>query len=52
MIRNVLESIGGIEIYPIITLVIFFSFFVGVLVYAYAMDKKAVDEISDLPLDE
>jgi len=52
MYRNVLETIQGIEIYPLISFVIFFSFFVILIVSVIRMKKDDIDEISRLPLDE
>ncbi|MEI6947190.1 CcoQ/FixQ family Cbb3-type cytochrome c oxidase assembly chaperone [Paraflavisolibacter sp. H34] len=45
-------SIEGIDIYPVISLLIFFLFFVGMLYLVKRMDQKSVEEISSLPLDE
>lgn len=42
----------GITIYPMISLVIFFLFFVVLLYYVKRMDKTKVKEISRIPLDE
>jgi cbb3-type cytochrome oxidase subunit 3 len=50
-IRQYADKIGGIEIYPIISLVIFVLFFVAVLVYVRKMKQSSVDEMSQLPLD-
>ena len=50
-IKGHAASIDGIDIYPMISLLIFFFFFVGVLYYVKTMDKKRVAEISALPLD-
>lgn len=44
-------SIDGISIYPIISLLIFFLFFVALLYYVTKMDKNKVNEISRIPLD-
>jgi cytochrome c oxidase cbb3-type subunit IV len=52
MVRNVLETIQGIEIYPLISFVIFFSFFVILIVSVIRMKKEYIDEISRLPLDD
>ena len=52
MKRLVLEHIDGVEIYPIISLVIFVALFAGVIVYAIKMDKRIVDKVSSMPLDE
>jgi cytochrome c oxidase cbb3-type subunit IV len=50
-IKQHAATIGGIDIYPIISLLIFFIFFVAVLYYVKTLDKKKVEEISSLPLD-
>jgi cbb3-type cytochrome oxidase subunit 3 len=50
-IKGHASSIEGIDIYPMISLLIFFLFFVAVLYYVKKMDKKSVQEISALPLD-
>lgn len=51
MYKNVLQSIAGVDIYPIISLVIFVSFFVGMLIYVIRVPKKLVSHMSSLPLD-
>ena len=51
-IKGHAASIEGIDIYPLISLLIFFLFFVAVLYYVKTMDKKSVAEISALPLDQ
>lgn len=50
-IKHNMETIDGIEIFPIISFLIFFSLFVGMLVYVIRKDRKTVEEISFLPLD-
>lgn len=51
MKKAVLESIEGVEIYPIISLLIFFTLFIGVLIFVFKMTKKEVNEIASLPLE-
>jgi uncharacterized phage infection (PIP) family protein YhgE len=51
-IRQYAEGIDGINIYPMISLVIFFLFFVVLLFYVKKMDKTTVKEISRIPLDQ
>jgi cytochrome c oxidase cbb3-type subunit IV len=51
-IKHNLETIAGIEIYPLISFIIFFTFFVVLLVWVVTSDKKKIDEIARLPLDE
>jgi len=52
IVMNTLEKIDGIEIYPIISLLIFFTFFVLVGYMVIKTDKKQIDEMSKLPLDD
>ena len=50
-IKEHLANVDGISIYPVISLLIFFLFFIALLYYVKKMDKKKVEEISKLPLD-
>lgn len=50
--RNYLESIAGVGIYPMISLVIFFGFFVVLLWYVFRLDKKRVEAIEKIPLED
>ena len=51
-IKHNMETIIGIEIFPIISVLIFFLFFVGLIIYALRMKQSEVDEISALPLND
>lgn len=51
-VKQYAESIDGINIYPMISLLIFFLFFVVLLYYVKKMDKQKVREISRIPLDD
>lgn len=50
--KNYLDSIAGINIYPLISLVIFVTFFVGLLWYVFHMSRQEVDEMKAVPLDD
>lgn len=50
-IKHHMETIAGIEIYPLISLIIFFVFFVGLIIYLWLAGKKHFQQISRLPLD-
>ena len=50
-IKHNLESIDGVEIYPIISLLLFFGVFIGMIVFVVKLPKKSIEEISQLPLD-
>ena len=51
-IKQYAESIDEVNIYPIISLLIFFVFFIVVLYYVKKMDKSKVNKISRLPLEQ
>lgn len=51
-IKGNLTSIDGIEIFPIVSLIIFFSFFVGLGIYVWRSDKNRINEVKNMPLDE
>lgn len=42
---------NGIEIFPLISFIIFFSFFIGVLIFVFRQDKKHIAEMSNLPFE-
>ncbi|HVI48012.1 MAG TPA: hypothetical protein VM802_24300 [Chitinophaga sp.] len=48
---NYLESIAGISIYPLTSLLIFSIFFVIASIWAFKADKNMVDHISRIPLE-
>lgn len=49
--KQYLESIDGIEIYPIISLLIFFTFFVGLFWWVFTTSKQQTKEMSELPFE-
>ena len=49
---NYLESITGIGIYPLISLIVFVVFFGLVTLYVIKGNKKHFDELSNLPVNE
>jgi hypothetical protein len=50
-IKQYAERIAHIEIYPLISLIIFLVFFIVLLVYVIRMDKRSVKILSNIPLD-
>ncbi|MFQ5583121.1 MAG: cbb3-type cytochrome c oxidase subunit 3 [Calditrichia bacterium] len=51
MIRELLGSIAGVEIWPIIGMFIFIASFIAMLVWVIRLDKKYVKHMKDLPLE-
>ncbi len=52
IVINALERIRGVEIYPIISLLIFFTFFVIMTYFVFNLDKGYVDKMKNMPLEE
>jgi len=50
-IKHNLEGIDGVEIYPIISLLLFFVVFVSMLIFVFKLPKKSIEEKSQLPLE-
>jgi len=50
-IKNHMESITGIEIYPLISLLIFFIFFVVLFWWVFTAKKDYITAVSNIPLD-
>jgi len=48
---NYLQSITGVGIYPLISFLIFFTFFILVSIYLIKMGKSHFDEPASLPID-
>jgi len=51
-IKHHLETIDGVAIYPIISLSIFFVFFVILTIRVITLKKSFLQHISQLPLDQ
>jgi len=52
LVRHYLENIAGIEVYPIISFVLFFTLFIFITWYVIKMDKEVIEEVSNYALDE
>ncbi|AWM14842.1 CcoQ/FixQ family Cbb3-type cytochrome c oxidase assembly chaperone [Flavobacterium sediminis] len=51
-VKHNLETIVGVEIYPIISLTIFFVVFVAFFIWAMTYSKEKINELSELPFKE
>lgn len=52
MYKNVLRAIEDIGIYPSISLILFFTFFVLMVFYLYKKGKHYWDDAARLPLED
>lgn len=51
-IKHHMETIVGIEVFPLISFIIFFVFFIGLFVWVALMKKEEVTMLSNLPLTD
>ncbi|TRX16389.1 cbb3-type cytochrome c oxidase subunit 3 [Flavobacterium franklandianum] len=51
-IKHNMETIAGVAVYPILSLLIFFGFFVGLGIWVFSYNKEKITEMSQIPLDD
>lgn len=51
-VKNHMDSISGIEVYPIFSLIIFFGFFVVLFWWVFTAKKSYLNEVSNIPLEQ
>ncbi|MCH7409222.1 cbb3-type cytochrome c oxidase subunit 3 [Belliella sp. DSM 111904] len=51
MKKDILSSIENIEIYPVISLLIFVVFFIGMFMWVVKADRQYINHMKDLPFD-
>lgn len=47
-----MDTIAGIDIFPVISFIIFFIFFIGLFVWVAKMSKSEVTTLSALPFED
>lgn len=51
-IKHNMETIEGVAIYPILSLLIFFVFFIGLGIWVFSYKKEKITELSQIPLND
>lgn len=51
MFKHYFEEIENVEFWPVVSLIVFFLFFVGLLIYVFRVDKKYINKMKNLPLE-
>ncbi|KAB1064713.1 CcoQ/FixQ family Cbb3-type cytochrome c oxidase assembly chaperone [Salibacter halophilus] len=51
-IKHHMSSITDIEIFPLISFLIFFSVFVGFIIYVITMRKSTAEECANIPIND
>ena len=52
MVENVMSRIGGVGLYGVISICLFFAVFVGVLVWTLCLKKPYLEAMRELPLED
>jgi cytochrome c oxidase cbb3-type subunit 4 len=52
MYKEILQNIDNIQIWPVISFVIFFLFFIVLLWWTFSVDKGFIRQMSELPLED
>lgn len=50
--KNYLTQIDDVSIYPLITLVLFVGIFILATILIFAKDKKTIEHIKNIPLED
>lgn len=51
-IKHNLETIAGVAIYPILSLLIFFIFFIVLGLWVFSYKKEKIEEMCQIPLND
>ena len=51
MFKDIFKAMSGIEVYAIVSLLLFFLIFLGVVYWSIKVDKKYLNKMKHLPLD-
>ena len=51
MFRDIFESMSGIEIYGLVSMIFFFLVFLGVVYWSIKADKNYLSKMENMPLD-
>ena len=52
MIKEYLQSIDGVSVYPIFSLIVFVLFFAAIIVWMFKVDKNYIKKMENLPLEK
>jgi hypothetical protein len=52
MIKNVLQEVGGVGIYALVSLLLFFTVFTGALVFTFVQRASLCRKMESLPLED
>lgn len=51
MYKIILRSLDDVSIFPVISIIIFFGFFMALLIWVARMDKQKIKTLSAMPME-
>lgn len=51
MYKEILQSIDHVAVWPVVSFVIFFLFFMCLVWWTFSVDRKFVEKMKNLPID-
>jgi hypothetical protein len=51
MYKDILRSIGGIDVFPVFSLIVFVAVFAAAIVRTLRIDRRQLSHLASLPLD-
>ena len=51
-IKHNMETIAGVAVYPVLSLLIFFAFFVGLGFWVFSYKRDKIEDMSQIPLND
>lgn len=51
MFREIFESMSGVDIFGLFSMILFFIIFLGVIYWVIKVDKKYLNKMENMPLD-
>jgi hypothetical protein len=52
MIENVMHNLGEVSVFGLISICLFFAFFIGMLIWTLCLKKPYLNRMRELPLDD
>lgn len=52
MFKHYFEQVSGVDIWPLISLAVFFIFFIGMIIWIIRANKDEMKDISEMPLHD
>jgi cytochrome c oxidase cbb3-type subunit IV len=52
MYKDILQSIEGVSVYPVFSMIVFVLFFAAIIIWLVRVDKNYIKKMENLPLEK